>query len=292
MNHVGSHSGIYNIGLYGACDGNQIDIAKFLLTHISGSIQEYFMYACEYCSLDIVKFLLGISNSHIRSGFLCACEAGRLDVIEYLLSFKSPYSCYNLKDDDKLCGISASRGLTNVVKFLYKNLTTVYQDDLETLLYYSYEIGNVELFEYFIKKSLINYKKVFCYICYSSKQDIEMTKMIMNHIVEFDDDDFKTAYTQGCFEILKLLLERKSWSHINLPLRNIGERFLTFDQMLYLGHHNMNIDFLMITYYKYEYNDHIKKHVNILESTLPKELVKIIRNYFGRTISYGPWVWS
>jgi hypothetical protein len=98
---------VYNKGLYGACEGNNVELIERMITLGANDIVQGFFKACLGDSLDSVKYLINrclidinYLDNYILQGILFSCVHNHINVGRYLLDL--------IHNDDGILGVLSS----------------------------------------------------------------------------------------------------------------------------------------------------------------------------------------
>lgn len=87
----------FNSGLFGACAGGHMSIAKFMILNGANALNTAFDYACTYGHISTAQLMILRGANDWHTGFGNACGNGHIKLVEILVSMLST----NPTDDDK-----------------------------------------------------------------------------------------------------------------------------------------------------------------------------------------------
>ncbi len=109
-----------NYGLYGACEGGNMDVVKLMVEKGATWWDHGLFYACKGGNMDIIKLMIKKGANNWNNGLYSACEGGNMDIIKLMIEKAGA----NVNWNDGLYG-ACRGGHMDICKFMIENGATI-----------------------------------------------------------------------------------------------------------------------------------------------------------------------
>lgn len=216
----------FAFGLQGACDGGQVEMARLMVERGAQFTERELPMACHNGNIDVIRYLISLKNVryNYQHAFRCACAHNHKDVVQLFLDMGTV---------DINNGMVIA-GLNNHVDLARWLISKGANEDVDNLLIWSCENGNIDIVELMIDSGAAHLNDGLRLACLRNHIDIIKLLIISGA------DDWNAGLEGACkgnnIDVVRLMIEygaeyfdrgmeaacKRGLCHIALLLLNSG----------------------------------------------------------------------